>query len=221
MIKGFKDFIMRGNVVDLAIAVVIGTAFAAVVSAFTSAIITPILNALPGASVNGFGFSLRTAALLKAKTFIDFSVIINAIIVFLLTAAVVYFIFVVPMTKLQERRARGIEPEPEAVPEATLLLREIRDALGARPVDGTAARARPRRRPPTDFGPARARREPDDDRPASVAVMRRPLGQVPVVVVAGRPVAPADLGLIGRALRQAPVDRVPSNSGGRRRGRFG
>ena len=57
---------------------------------------------------------------------------------FLLTAAVVYFIFVVPMNKLQERRARGLEPEPEAVPEATLLLREIRDALGARPVDGTA-----------------------------------------------------------------------------------
>lgn len=140
MIKGFRDFVMRGNVVDLAIAVVIGTAFAAVVSAFTSAIITPILNALPGASVNGFGFSLRHGAHneLKAKTFIDFSIIINAIIVFLLTAAVVYFIFVVPMTKLQERRARGIEPEPTAVPEEILLLREIRDALGVRPVDGTA-----------------------------------------------------------------------------------
>ena len=144
MIKGFKDFIMRGNIVDLAIAVVIGTAFAAVVSAFTSAIITPILNSLPGASVNGLGFHLRIGAKFVGKdgkntTFIDFSTIINALIVFVLTAAVVYFIFVVPMTKLQERRAKGIEPEPEAVPEATLLLREIRDALGARPVDGTAA----------------------------------------------------------------------------------
>lgn len=138
MIKGFKDFIMRGNIVDLAIAVVIGTAFAAVVSAFTTAIITPILNALPGASVNGFGFHLRGGAL-AAKTTINFSVIINALIVFVLTAAVVYFIFVVPMTKLQGRRAKGLEPEPEAVPEATLLLREIRDALGARPIDGTAA----------------------------------------------------------------------------------
>jgi large conductance mechanosensitive channel len=138
MIKGFRDFIMRGNVVDLAIAVVIGTAFAAVVSAFTTAIITPILNALPGASVNGLGFHLRGGDL-AAKTTINFSVIINALIVFVLTAAVVYFIFVVPMSKLQERRAKGLEPEPEAVPEATLLLREIRDALGARPIDGTAA----------------------------------------------------------------------------------
>ncbi|MDQ2837866.1 MAG: large conductance mechanosensitive channel protein MscL [Actinomycetota bacterium] len=137
MIKGFKDFIMRGNIVDLAIAVVIGTAFAKVVDAFVTAIVTPILNALPGASVNGLGFHLRGGNL-KAKTFIDFSVIINAIIVFVLTAMVVYFIFVVPMNKLQQRRAQGLEPEPEAVPEATLLLREIRDALGARPIDGTA-----------------------------------------------------------------------------------
>jgi large conductance mechanosensitive channel len=137
MIKGFKDFIMRGNIVDLAIAVVIGTAFAKVVDAFVSAIVTPILNALPGSSVNGFGFHLRGGAL-EQKTFVNFATIINALIVFALTAAVVYFIFVVPMTKLQERRAKGLEPEPEAVPEATLLLREIRDALGARPIDGTA-----------------------------------------------------------------------------------
>ncbi len=137
MIKGFRDFILRGNIVDLAIAVVIGTAFAKVVDAFVTAIVTPILNALPGSSVNGFGFHLR-GGVLAAKTTIDFSVIINALIVFVLTAAVVYFIFVVPMNRIQERRARGLEPEPEAVPEATLLLREIRDALGARPIDGTA-----------------------------------------------------------------------------------
>jgi large conductance mechanosensitive channel len=137
MIKGFKDFIMRGNIVDLAIAVVIGTAFAKVVDAFVSAIVTPILNALPGSSVNGFGFHLRGGAL-EQKTFLNFATIINALIVFALTAAVVYFIFVVPMTRLQERRAKGLEPEPQAVPEATLLLREIRDALGARPIDGTA-----------------------------------------------------------------------------------
>jgi large conductance mechanosensitive channel len=137
MIKGFKDFIMRGNIVDLAIAVVIGTAFAKVVDSFVSAIVTPILNAFPGASSNGFGFSLRGGAL-KSKTFIDISTIINALIVFLLTAAVVYFIFVVPINRMMERRARGVEPEPVAVPEDVLLLREIRDALGARPADGTA-----------------------------------------------------------------------------------
>jgi large conductance mechanosensitive channel len=128
---------MRGNVVDLAIAVVIGTAFAAVVSTFVSAIVKPLINAFPGASANGWGFSLRGGDL-KKPTFIDIASIVNALIVFLITAAVVYFLVVVPMTKLQERRARGATPEPEAVPEDILLLRQIRDALGARPMDGTA-----------------------------------------------------------------------------------
>jgi large conductance mechanosensitive channel len=102
-----------------------------------SAIVKPIINAFPGSSVNGFGFHLRGGNL-RDSTFIDIAAIINALIVFLITAAVVYFVFVMPMTRLQERRARGVTPEPEAVPEDILLLRQIRDALGARPLDGTA-----------------------------------------------------------------------------------
>lgn len=137
MLKGFKDFVMRGNIVDLAIAVVIGTAFTKLVDSLVTAIITPILNAVPGVSVNGLAFALRHGRL-AAKTTINVSAIISSLITFLLTAAVVYFIFVVPMRKVQELRARGHAPEPEAVPEATLLLRQIRDALGARPLDGTA-----------------------------------------------------------------------------------
>ncbi|HEX8081098.1 MAG TPA: large conductance mechanosensitive channel protein MscL [Jatrophihabitans sp.] len=137
MLKGFRDFVMRGNIVDLAIAVVIGTAFAKVVDTMVSSIVTPILNALPGVSVNGLSFAIRGGELAD-KTTIDFSTIITSIIVFVLTAAVVYFVFVVPMARIQQRRASGLTPEPEAVPEATLLLREIRDALGARPSDGTA-----------------------------------------------------------------------------------
>lgn len=137
MLRGFRDFVLRGNIVDLAIAVVIGTAFAKVVDSLVSAIITPILNALPGASVNGLSLTLRGGAL-AAKTTIDFSAVISAIITFVLTAVVVYFVFVVPMAKIQKLRATGSVPEPEAVPEATLLLREIRDALGARPPEGTA-----------------------------------------------------------------------------------
>jgi large conductance mechanosensitive channel len=129
---------MRGNVVDLAIAVVIGVAFAAVINTIVTSIIKPIISAFPGASTKGWGFHLRGGAL-KDSTFIDISAVINAIIVFLITAAAVYFIVVVPMTKLQELRARGVTPEPEAVPEDTLLLRQIRDALGARPLDGSAA----------------------------------------------------------------------------------
>ena len=102
-----------------------------------SSIVQPILNALPGVSVNGLSYAIRGGDL-ATKTTINFAAIINAIIVFLLTAAVVYFVLVVPMTKIQQLRAKGLTPEPEAVPEATLLLREIRDALGARPGEGTA-----------------------------------------------------------------------------------
>jgi large conductance mechanosensitive channel len=131
MVKGFKDFILRGNVVDLAVAVVIGGAFGAVVSAFVGKIVTPILNALPGAKSNGLGFSIRSGKLSK-PTFVDISGIINAVIVFVLTALVVYLLFVVPMNKLAERRARGVEPEPEAPAEDVLLLQEIRDLLSSR-----------------------------------------------------------------------------------------
>jgi large conductance mechanosensitive channel len=134
MFKGFKEFILRGNVVDLAIAVVIGTAFTAVVSAFVGKIITPIINALPGANSQGLGFSLRHGAKFTDKsgantTFVDISGIINAIIVFVITAAVVYFLFVLPMNKLAERRLRGKEEEPASKAEDLLVLEEIRDLL--------------------------------------------------------------------------------------------
>jgi large conductance mechanosensitive channel len=135
MLKGFKEFILRGNVVDLAIAVVIGTAFAAVVSAFVGKIVTPIINAIPGGSSQGLGFSLRHGAKFNGKngntTFIDISGIINAIVVFLVTAAVVYFIFVLPMNKLAERRRRGQEEEPASKSEDLVVLEEIRDLLRA------------------------------------------------------------------------------------------
>jgi large conductance mechanosensitive channel len=141
MLKGFKEFILRGNVVDLAIAVVIGTAFAAVVSAFVSKIVTPIINAVPGSTSSGFGFSLRHGAKFTDPktgantTFVDLSGIINAIVVFIITAAVVYFIFVLPMNKLQERRMRGQEEEPASKADDLLVLEEIRDLLRAqRPI---------------------------------------------------------------------------------------
>ncbi len=133
MLQGFKDFIMRGNIVDLAIAVVIGTAFVALVTAFTESFINPLLAATGGADSIGLGFQLIGD---NPGTFIDIGSFITAIITFLITAAVVYFAIVVPMKKIQERRARGQEPEPEAVPEDVLLLQEIRDLLAGR---GTTA----------------------------------------------------------------------------------
>jgi large conductance mechanosensitive channel len=135
MLKGFKEFILRGNVVDLAIAVVIGTAFAAVVSAFVSKIVTPIINAIPGSTNSGLGFSLRHGAKFADPktgantTFVDISGIVNAIIVFVVTAAVVYFIFVLPMNKLAERRLRGQEEAPASKSDDLLVLEEIRDLL--------------------------------------------------------------------------------------------
>jgi large conductance mechanosensitive channel len=131
MVKGFKDFVLRGNIVDLAVAFVIGAAFAKVVSDFVGAIITPIINAFPGAKSTGWGFSLRGGDLAQS-TLINFSTIINSVIVFLITALVVYFVFVVPMNHLAARRKSGEEPEPEAPAEDILLLQEIRDLLQAR-----------------------------------------------------------------------------------------
>ena len=106
MLKGFKDFIMRGNVIDLAVAVVVGAAFAKVVEVIVSSIVTPLLNAAGGAEVGGLGFRIISD---QENTFMDFAAIINALIVFLITAAVVYFVLVAPMNKFNELRKRGVE----------------------------------------------------------------------------------------------------------------
>ncbi len=126
MIKGFKDFLLRGNVVDLAVAVVIGGAFAKVVDTIVGNIINPLLAALVSGNNLGFGFKLRSD---NPKTFMDFGLIISQIIIFVLTAAVVYFIIVVPMNRIMAMRKTGEEPEPDAPSEDVILLQEIRDLL--------------------------------------------------------------------------------------------
>jgi large conductance mechanosensitive channel len=154
MLKGFKDFILRGNIVDLAVAVVIGTAFVALVTAFTEAFINPILAVTGGGDV-GEGLGIQLGEEGNTSTFIDFGGFITAIITFLITAAVVYFAIVVPMKKIQEMRARGQEPEPEAVAEDILLLQEIRDLLvgrGTTPSDTSATDGAPTS-PPTPPAP--------------------------------------------------------------------
>ncbi len=127
----FKKFLVQGDLVAVAVAFVIGAAFAKVVQDFVGAIVTPLVNALPGSKVDGFGFSLRGGDL-ASKTFINFSTIINSLIVFVSTAAVVYFVLVVPMNKIQERRAlRTAKGEPDPTPKAEdiQLLEQIRDLL--------------------------------------------------------------------------------------------
>ncbi|MDK6493927.1 MULTISPECIES: large conductance mechanosensitive channel protein MscL [Corynebacterium] len=127
MLQGFKDFIMRGNVIDLAVGVVIGAAFTAVVTAFSDSIINPFLAALGGVDYSGLGFFVREG---NEATFVDFGALITAIINFLLIAAVIYFLLVMPMNKLDEaqKRHKGVDPE-EPAPTETELLAEIRDLL--------------------------------------------------------------------------------------------
>jgi large conductance mechanosensitive channel len=134
MIKGFKDFIMRGNVVDLAIAVVIGAAFASVVTAFTKGVIQPLIASLGAATPGAGGLNFRIRPLNPA-TLVDLNSLLAAVINFLIVAAVIYFLIVVPINLLMERRRRGEEPEPAAPAEDILLLQEIRDLLRDRPLE--------------------------------------------------------------------------------------
>jgi large conductance mechanosensitive channel len=125
VIKGFKDFILRGNVVDLAVAVVIGAAFGAIVTVFTGAIIQPLINAITPPSSPGLGVEIISG---KQSTYIDFAAVISAALNFLIVAAVVYFVIVLPLNALKERRKRGVEAGP-AEPTDVELLIEIRDLL--------------------------------------------------------------------------------------------
>lgn len=131
MIKGFKEFILRGNVIDLAVAVVIGAAFTAVVNAIVSSIINPLIalvwkpdeDGTIGIPVNG----------LWGEVIFPIGDLINAIIAFLAVAIVVYFVFVHPMNVLKERAAAkaGITPadeEPKLPTEQEILV-QIRDIL--------------------------------------------------------------------------------------------
>jgi large conductance mechanosensitive channel len=127
VLKGFKDFILRGNVVDLAVAVVIGAAFTAIVTAFTGAIIEPLLNAITPPDVPALGIQLQEG---KPSTLINFSEVITAAINFVIVAAIVYFVFVLPIQTIKNRRKRGEEPGP-AEPTDVELLSEIRDLLKA------------------------------------------------------------------------------------------
>jgi len=132
MLKGFREFIMRGNVVDLAIAVVIGTAFTALVKAFVADILTPIIAAIFGKPNFGdLTFSINSSQFLYGD-------LINVAITFASVAAAIYFFVVVPLNKLAERRAKGQAPADEVPPDIALLT-QIRDLLASR--DGSAPNA--------------------------------------------------------------------------------
>ncbi|WP_127500288.1 large conductance mechanosensitive channel protein MscL [Actinoplanes solisilvae] len=123
MFQGFKDFIMRGNVVDLAVGIVIGAAFTGVVSGFTKGFIEPLIKLMSGGTgVKAGTFSVRGVVF-------DVAGFLNSVITFLITAAVLYFFVVLPLNMLAERRRRGEEPPPKTPAEDIILLTQIRDAL--------------------------------------------------------------------------------------------
>jgi large conductance mechanosensitive channel len=130
MLKEFKDFILRGNVIDLAVAVVIGAAFGAVVTSFVASFVTPLIAAIGGKqdfsalyfTINGSRFT--------------YGAFLNVLISFLSIAAVIFFLVVKPMNTIMARAARKEEPASDAPSEDTVLLTEIRDELRTR---GTAA----------------------------------------------------------------------------------
>ena len=119
MLKGFKEFLFRGNVVDLAVAVVMGAALTAMVTAFTGAFLTPLITLVTGGSENGGKFTVNG---------VDFpyGAFIDAVITFFLTAVVIYFIVVLPVKKVMDRMKRQEEAKED---EQLTLLREIRDEL--------------------------------------------------------------------------------------------
>ena len=123
MLKGFKEFILRGNVIDLAIAVVVGASFTAIVTQLTKSFIQPLIQVFGGGGIHGGAFVIHGVAF-------DWAAFINAIINFLIVAAGLYFLIVVPVNRINAHR-RHAESEAEPAPESedVLLLREIRELL--------------------------------------------------------------------------------------------
>jgi large conductance mechanosensitive channel len=121
MLKGFREFALRGNFMDLAVAVVVGAAVAALIGAISAGLILPLVGVFLGGGIDAGQIEIN-------GQIIDITLMINAVIVFIITMAVIYFAFVVPMNKLRERMGQD---EVSATPADIALLTEIRDLLAA------------------------------------------------------------------------------------------
>ena len=121
MMKGFKDFIARGNVIDLATAVVIGAAFTGLVTSFTDNVVQPLVDRVGAGGDREYGI-LKIP--LGGDQFIDLNAVLSSAINFLIVAAVVYFVIIVPYKKIKERDPKVEEAETELT-----ILTQIRDLL--------------------------------------------------------------------------------------------
>ncbi|MGD1170243.1 large-conductance mechanosensitive channel protein MscL [Mycobacterium seoulense] len=145
MFKGFKEFLSRGNIVDLAVAVVIGTAFTALVTKFTDSIITPLINRIGVKEHSDVG--VLKIGIGGGQT-IDLNILLSAAINFVLIAAVVYFFVVLPYNTL---RKRG---EVEQADDAQIvLLTEIRDLLAQTNGGSSGRHGGTSTTPPPEHGP--------------------------------------------------------------------
>ena len=113
MLKGFKNFLMRGDVVVLAIGLIVALAFSTLVKAFTDFIISPIINRFQGGGAIGLGVQLGHAG--NSKTFLDFGSFISAVIYFIVFMSVVYFLIVTPYKRIMARKGATVFGEGPAV----------------------------------------------------------------------------------------------------------
>ncbi|ARF79005.1 large conductance mechanosensitive channel protein MscL [Kitasatospora aureofaciens] len=133
--KGFKEFLLRGNVVELAVAVVIGAAFTNIVNAFVKGVINPIVGAFGTKDLASYSSCLKGPCEVSGTGEVTSGVLIlwgsvlSAALQFLITAAVVYFVLIVPMNRMAARRKTVVEEAAEAEAKEVQLLTEIRDAL--------------------------------------------------------------------------------------------
>jgi large conductance mechanosensitive channel len=142
MLKGFKEFVLRGNVIDLAVAVVIGAAFTGIVNAIVNSVFNPAIGALFSAKSLEKALPLTIPTVGGDTATMYFGAVIAAVIQFLLVAVVVYFALIVPINYLKRVSFRRKQEEPTAeedVPPTELeLLGEIRDLLAKSPSTGGA-----------------------------------------------------------------------------------
>ncbi|WP_438856532.1 large conductance mechanosensitive channel protein MscL [Agromyces sp. M3QZ16-3] len=134
MLKGFKEFILRGNVIDLAVAVVIGAAFTAVVNSIVDNLFNPLIGALFRADSLDSAFVWSIPTMDGSVAEVRFGAVLGAILTFLIVASVVYFVFVMPMNVLKERaetRRQAGESKAEDPETELTVLAEIRDLLAA------------------------------------------------------------------------------------------
>lgn len=137
MLREFKTFLMRGNVVDLAVAVVIGAAFGALVTSVVDGIVNPVVGLVGGKDLGGWVITLKGAGAdpqADPAVLLRWGAVLSSVIDFVLVAAAVFFLIVKPLNAVAARRARGEAPveESPAPSDEARLLTEIRDLLAQR-----------------------------------------------------------------------------------------